>query len=177
VTGVTAPGHGTAANNADGSITYTPAAGFTGTDTFQYTISDGHGHTDAATVTVFVNAPGDTTFVTGGGWYRQSGARNQFNVNAQVKNGVAKGKLSFSRDGGISLTGTISSMRTTASTADINGSCKLAGGGNCTFVVHVEDRAEPGAGFDLFSVSVYDAAGTLIYQSSGTLQSGNIPVH
>jgi len=177
VTGVTSPGHGTTVNNGDGTVTYTPAAGFTGTDTFQYTISDGHGHTDSATVTIFVNAPGDTTFVTGGGWYKQSGAKNQFNVNAQVKNSIAKGKLSFSRDGGISLTGTVDSMRTTASTADINGSCKLAGGGNCTFAVHVEDKAEPGSGFDLASIKVYDASGTLIYQTSGTLQSGNIQVH
>jgi VCBS repeat-containing protein len=36
----TNPGHGTVTVNADGSFTYTPDAGFTGTDTFTYTASD-----------------------------------------------------------------------------------------------------------------------------------------
>lgn len=36
------------------SVTYTPAAGYEGTETFTYTISDGNGGTDQATVTVRV---------------------------------------------------------------------------------------------------------------------------
>ncbi len=41
-----------------GAITYTPTTGFTGTDTFQYTVQDNDGATsNAATVTVKVNAP------------------------------------------------------------------------------------------------------------------------
>lgn len=36
-------------------VTYTPANGFHGTDSFTYTISDGHGHTASATVTVTVD--------------------------------------------------------------------------------------------------------------------------
>ncbi|MBO0840326.1 MAG: esterase-like activity of phytase family protein [Sciscionella sp.] len=36
----TAPAHGTLALNQDGSLRYTPNAGFTGTDSFTYTISD-----------------------------------------------------------------------------------------------------------------------------------------
>ena len=36
----TSPAHGTLALNPDGSFRYTPAAGFTGTDTFTYTVSD-----------------------------------------------------------------------------------------------------------------------------------------
>ena len=39
--------------NDDGTVTYTPAAGFSGTDTFDYTITDGIA-TDTATVTVAV---------------------------------------------------------------------------------------------------------------------------
>jgi hypothetical protein len=177
VTSVTAPAHGTAANNHDGTVTYSPATGFTGSDSFEYTIGDGRGGTDTAQVAVFVAAPSDTTSVTGGGWFRDNGAKNNFNVNAQVRNGVAKGKLSFSREGGISLTGSIDSMQFTSSAADLNGSCKLASGAKCTFAMHVDDRAEPGAGFDQFSIRVYDAGGSLIYQAIGTLQSGNIQVH
>jgi hypothetical protein len=36
----TAPAHGSLTLNQDGSLSYTPAAGFTGTDTFSYTVSD-----------------------------------------------------------------------------------------------------------------------------------------
>jgi hypothetical protein len=39
---------------ADGSFTYTPAAGFWGRDSFGYTVEDGLGATDSATATVFV---------------------------------------------------------------------------------------------------------------------------
>ena len=38
---MTSPAHGTAILNANGSVTYTPAPGFTGTDSFTYTVSDG----------------------------------------------------------------------------------------------------------------------------------------
>jgi len=48
------PANGTVTQNPDGSLTYTPDAGFTGTDTFTYTISDGNGGTDTATVTITV---------------------------------------------------------------------------------------------------------------------------
>ncbi|MBV2360821.1 tandem-95 repeat protein, partial [Thalassococcus sp. CAU 1522] len=49
--------NGSASINPDGTITYTPNAGFSGTDTFEYTISDGNGGTDTATVTVTVEGP------------------------------------------------------------------------------------------------------------------------
>lgn len=35
-------------------VIYTPNAGFTGTDSFSYTVSDGNGGSDTATVTVTV---------------------------------------------------------------------------------------------------------------------------
>ena len=43
VSAVTKPGHGSASINPNSTITYTPAAGFTGTDTFQYTAADSAG--------------------------------------------------------------------------------------------------------------------------------------
>ena len=52
VTGVTDPPNGTAVNNGDGTVTYTPDCGFVGIDTFDYTISDGQGGMDTGTVTV-----------------------------------------------------------------------------------------------------------------------------
>jgi hypothetical protein len=52
VTSVTDPPNGTAVNNGDGTVTYTPDCGFFGNDTFGYTISDGQGGTDTGLVTV-----------------------------------------------------------------------------------------------------------------------------
>lgn len=54
VTGATDGANGTTIVNGDGTVSYTPNAGFSGTDTFDYTISDGNGGTDTATVTVTV---------------------------------------------------------------------------------------------------------------------------
>lgn len=53
VTGSTQPANGTV-NCTSSACTYTPNAGFEGTDTFTYTVSDGKGGTDTATVTITV---------------------------------------------------------------------------------------------------------------------------
>ena len=45
VSSVTAPAHGNAVINPDGTITYTPAANYNGADSFSYTIGDGNGGT------------------------------------------------------------------------------------------------------------------------------------
>ena len=54
ITAVTQGTHGSVINNGT-SVTYTPFANFFGSDSFTYTIDDGHGHTDTATVFVTVN--------------------------------------------------------------------------------------------------------------------------
>ncbi|OOC13523.1 hypothetical protein BM451_10930, partial [Dickeya dadantii] len=47
-------GHGTVVINANGTLTYTPAANYNGSDTISYTVSDGHGGTATATVAVTI---------------------------------------------------------------------------------------------------------------------------
>ena len=54
VEAVTQPNHGTAAINPDGSITFTPVIGFSGEDSFTYTVSDGQGGEEMAIVSVTV---------------------------------------------------------------------------------------------------------------------------
>ncbi|MGF1547930.1 MAG: choice-of-anchor C family protein, partial [Thiotrichales bacterium] len=53
------PKHGTAALNADGTVTYTPNANFSGQDYFSYEVSDGHGGVSSAVVCVLVNPVND----------------------------------------------------------------------------------------------------------------------
>lgn len=48
--------NGSSTINADGTIAYQPKPGFVGTDSFVYTVSDGHGGSGSATLTVTVTA-------------------------------------------------------------------------------------------------------------------------
>lgn len=50
------PAHGSVVANPDRTLSYTPGAGFTGIDTFTYTLTDDLGQTSTATVTVTVRA-------------------------------------------------------------------------------------------------------------------------
>jgi uncharacterized protein len=52
------PAHGTVTLNADGSFRYTPNTGGHGSDSFQYTISDGQGGWNVGTVSLTVKATG-----------------------------------------------------------------------------------------------------------------------
>jgi hypothetical protein len=53
---VTAPAHGTAINNGNGTVTYTPTNGFFGGDSFTYTMQNGQSLTATGTVRIIVNA-------------------------------------------------------------------------------------------------------------------------
>ncbi|MGA8427104.1 MAG: Ig-like domain-containing protein [Candidatus Dormiibacterota bacterium] len=58
----TSPGHGTLTLNSDGSFTYTPTLGYTGSDTFTYSDVDEFGRdSNTATVTITVDPPAPPT--------------------------------------------------------------------------------------------------------------------
>lgn len=60
------PAGGSVSLNGDGSFTYTPDAGFSGTDTFTYVASDGRDYSAPATVSITVGPPPDgVSSVTG----------------------------------------------------------------------------------------------------------------
>jgi hypothetical protein len=59
VLGVSGASGGTASINANGTVTFTPAANFNGTGGFNYAISDGNGGTASSSVTVTVTAVND----------------------------------------------------------------------------------------------------------------------
>lgn len=54
ISAVTQPTNGTIVNNGDGTLKFTPNAGFSGNDSFTYTITDPGGLSDQATVSVTV---------------------------------------------------------------------------------------------------------------------------
>lgn len=57
---VSVPTHGIAVANADGTITYTPATGYVGTDVLTYRVKDAYGYyTNVATVTITTKSGAD----------------------------------------------------------------------------------------------------------------------
>ncbi len=56
---VTQGSHGAVVSNGNGTLTYTPQANFFGSDNFTYTISDGRGGTDTASVSVMITSVND----------------------------------------------------------------------------------------------------------------------
>lgn len=64
VSSVTQGANGTVIVNPDKTLTYTPNANFNGTDSFTYTISDGQGGQDTATVNITVTSINDAPVAT-----------------------------------------------------------------------------------------------------------------
>ena len=62
---VTGPSHGGLTLNADGSLSYTPAADFAGSDSFSYRASDGTLTSNVATVAISVTAVNDVPVAAG----------------------------------------------------------------------------------------------------------------
>ena len=56
--------NGSVSNNGNGTLTYSPNNGFSGIDSFGYTISDDQGGTNTASVSVSVNPPGGSPYWT-----------------------------------------------------------------------------------------------------------------
>lgn len=65
VSAVTQGTHGTVSFLANGSVTYTPAADFNGTDSFSYSVTSAAGDTESASVTVSVSPVNDAAIING----------------------------------------------------------------------------------------------------------------
>jgi large repetitive protein len=104
----TGPSHGTLTLNPDGSFSYTPTAGFFGTDTFTYSVQDqfGRDSASAATVTITVNLPAapaaiDDTYTT--------------TADTALNEGAGGGVLANDSGTGITVTGNTSPSHGTLS--------------------------------------------------------------
>jgi hypothetical protein len=107
---VTNPAHGTLSLNANGSFTYTPAADYSGQDSFTYRASDGNIISNTATVTITVNGstpPPDENNSSGGGGGGGSGATSlaeyttgsgKFVVDATIESIDGNVKLTIPKD-------------------------------------------------------------------------------
>ena len=82
LTSVTTPNHGgsVSLNVASNAISYTPFAGYVGTETFSYTAADGLGGSDTAVVTVTLTA--STLYAIADAFTVARGTTNVFNVLA-----------------------------------------------------------------------------------------------
>jgi hypothetical protein len=132
-----AASHGTVACLGGGGCSYTPVTDYSGPDSFQYTISDGHGGTDTATVNITVlpenNAPvaDDDAISTG---EDTAGATNVL-------------------VGDTDLDGDTLSVSTSAPTA-AHGTVSCAAGGHCTYTPSANYN-----GPDSFDYTVSDGRG------------------
>ena len=100
---LTDPSHGTVTVAANGGYTYTPATGFSGTDSFTYQVTDANGGHATAAVTITVQ---NATPVT-------TGLANQTGTDAGAFNFATAG--AFSDQNGDTLT-----FRATGLTAGLN---------------------------------------------------------
>jgi hypothetical protein len=132
VTSNTQPAHGKATVAADGSYTYAPAKGFSGTDTFRYTTTDGGGGTSTSTVTITVTPTSRDDVVT---------ARAGRPLVVDAASGV------LANDAGSGLTATVA-------TGPSHGSLVLGRDGSFRYV-----PADGFSGTDTFTYTATDAAG------------------
>lgn len=181
VISTTLPLHGTVVINPDNTVTYSPDPTiFDDTDTFTYTIDDGHGLTDTATVTVDVaSLPSTPGKVTAGQANLDDDTSAGFNV--QSDDGTSfKGQLQFSdKLEDIKLHSesmTALAIDPSGIVATFKGTAKVNGESGYTFKVIVEDNSEPGT-TDSFLIVIKDSTDTTIYLKGATLSGGNIQIH
>jgi len=118
VTVVTNPNSGNLVLNLDGTFTYTPDAGFTGSDRFTYQINDGSANSDVAIVTLNVtstiNTPptaandnfsgNEDSVITGDVVSNDSDSDGHLPLSATVVTTPTRGSLSLNPDGTFSYT-------------------------------------------------------------------------
>jgi hypothetical protein len=109
---VSGPSHGSLTLNGNGSFTYTPQAGFSGIDTFTYSVTDGHSAvSQPATITIDVSPvavkdsrkmkAGSTLNVTAPGVL---GNDIGTGLHAVLDTGTSNGTLTLNSDGSFSYT-------------------------------------------------------------------------
>ncbi|WP_275630489.1 Ig-like domain-containing protein [Pseudomonas sp. 273] len=92
--------NGSVTLNSDGTLTYTPKANFSGSDTISYTISDGHGGTASSTVAVSVTPVADVPLLNSGSIFALNPGATSISTtqaisqaNLETETGLSSGAL------------------------------------------------------------------------------------
>jgi Bacterial Ig domain len=128
--------HGTVACSAAGTCTYTPAADYSGPDSFEYTVADGRGKFDTGLVTVSVTSANDSPVAIDDSLTSAEDAQGQVDVLVNDTD----------PDGG--------ALSVTGSTNGAHGAVSCLPAGTCTYV-----PAANYAGPDTFTYTVSDGDG------------------
>lgn len=170
-TGATQPAHGDVTLNEDGSFTYTPDAGWFGTDTFTYRVSDGEDESEPATVTITVTEVEDPppaavpTSVSGSAsavTYGQSGA-----VQVTVTPSAATGNVEVLSGTTLLGTGTLS-----AGQASVALPARSLPPGTHTLTVRYAGTATHLASTGSATVTVSKARATLTVKAPKSVKAG-----
>lgn len=175
VVNVTVPAHGTAAITT-GGINYTPTTDYVGSDTFSYTVSDGNGGSDLATVTVDVRAsavpptnylPVTQTITEDSPLYFSAAASNAITVadpeggNLTVTISTTQGTFTLGGTTNLTVTGngtnvvmatgTVAALNTGLNGSHVNPTANYSG--NTTIAVYTSDTSG-GSDLDVLTVVV-----------------------
>jgi hypothetical protein len=190
----TQPSNGTVTQNADGSFTYTPNPDFCGVDSFTYTISDGHGGTATATVTLGVACQG--LRMTGGGSLEKGTGKGKVSVthgfelhcnpnelpnNLEVNWNNKSDKFHLETltsatctdDPNISEAPPVAGFDTYTGT----GTGRYNGVPGATITWVFTDAGEPGKDKDYGKMTITDADGKIVLSIAGSLNQGNHQAH
>jgi hypothetical protein len=155
VTAVTQGSHGSVANNGT-SVSYTPNSNFFGTDTFTYTISDGHGGTDTATVNVTITNVNDAPVATNDNYVTNS------NTTLNV---AAPGVLSNDND----IDGPSLSAVYVAASGPSHGTLSLSGNGSFSYAPSANYSGPDSFSYRAFDGSDYSNVATVTITVNDTV--------
>jgi|GEM_PF-4585304 len=125
-------------NPTTGAIVYTPAANYNGADSFTYTISDGNGGVDTATVNINVNPINDAPDAVNDGdnaEYILLGTKTFSGTMADWGTKLADGRVSFNENG---IQGIIEGINKNGSSGEVRYSIGNSGGGKNDFGIGVK---------------------------------------
>ncbi|HEX8747067.1 MAG TPA: Ig-like domain-containing protein, partial [Pyrinomonadaceae bacterium] len=130
--GATSQG-GTVTLQTDGSFSYTPASGFTGTDTFTYTVTNGLLPNDTATVTINVDEGPTVTTTNPANGATNVASNSSITINFSESVNATTSSFSIECPGGSPQPFTLSASPAASFTLDPT--ADLPAGANCTVTV------------------------------------------
>ena len=156
------PSHGSVVDNGDGTFTYTPESNYSGADSFSYTVSDGAGGTDTATVSLTVNPANDEPVALDDSYSANEGSVLTTNAtndvlqnDTDVENELLT-VLDFAQDS--NGTGAIEANGTNSITTALGGIVVINVDGTFSYTAPVRDHSDGMADTDTFAYRATDGS-------------------